>query len=118
MLAQINSVRAGSGLHPLRGSSSLNSSAARYGRYLMRRGYFGHASRIRASSRFRILGEILEMHSGSGAQVGSTLQAWLNSSGHRAVLMSGQFYWIGLAKVSGRFRGRTSTIWVGQLGHH
>jgi uncharacterized protein YkwD len=118
MLAQINAVRSYSGLHPLRGSSSLNSSAARYARYLMRQGYFGHASRIRASSSFRVLGEILEMHGGRGAQVGSTLRAWLNSPGHRDVLMSGRFYWIGLAKVSGRFRGHTSTIWVGQLGRH
>jgi uncharacterized protein YkwD len=118
MLSQINAVRSYAGLHSLRGSSSLNSSAASYGRSLMRRGYFGHASRIRASSRFRILGEILELHGGGGAQVGSTLRAWLNSPGHRAVLMSGRFYWIGLAKVTGRFRGRTATIWVGQLGHH
>jgi uncharacterized protein YkwD len=116
MLAQINAARAGSGVHALRGSTSLNSSAARYARYLMRRGYFGHASRIRASGHFRVLGEVLEMHSGSGPQVGSTLQAWLNSPGHRDVLMSGRFFWIGLGKATGRFHGRTSTIWVGQLG--
>lgn len=116
LLAEINTVRAYAGLHPLRLSSSLNRSSGRYSRYLMRHNRFGHASRIRASRRFRMLGEVLEMHRGWRAQVRGTLRAWLRSPGHRAVLLSPRFRWIGLGRATGRFHGRRSTIWVSQLG--
>jgi uncharacterized protein YkwD len=116
MLAKINAVRAYKGLHPLRLSRSLSTSSGVYARYLMRRDVFGHASRIRASRRFRTLGEILERHRGSRPQVSATFRAWMNSPGHRHVLLSPRFYWIGLGRTAGRFHGRRSTIWVGQLG--
>ena len=116
MLERINAVRAHHGLHPLRLSRGLNGSSYRYARYLMTRDRFGHASRIRASG-FRVLGEVLEMHAGYRAQVGGTFRTWMNSPGHRYVLLSSRFYWIGLGRVAGRFHGRRSTIWVGQLGH-
>ena len=115
MLAQINTVRSYVGLHPFRLSSSLNHSSYGYARYLMARDRFGHASRIRASG-FRMLGEVLEMHSGFRPRVRGTLLAWLRSPGHRAVLLSRRYYWIGLGRVTGRFHGRSSTIWVGQVG--
>jgi uncharacterized protein YkwD len=116
MLRQINAMRAYVGVHPLRLSGSLNRSSYRYSRYLMRRDRFGHASTIRASRRFRVLGEVLEMHRGRRAQVGATFRAWMRSPGHRHVLLSRRFYWIGLGRVAGRFHGRRATIWVGQLG--
>ena len=115
MLERINAVRASAGVHPLRLSRGLNGSSYRYARYLMRRDRFGHASRIRASG-FRTLGEVLEMHRGYRAQVHGTFRTWMNSPGHRYVLLSRRFYWIGLGRVAGRFHGRRSTIWVGQLG--
>jgi uncharacterized protein YkwD len=118
MLRRINAVRSHRGLHPLRMSGSLKRSARSYARYLIRQNYFGHASRIRASGAFRTLGEVLELHGGYAPQVGSTLRAWMHSPGHRDVLMSSRFTWIGLGRASGRFNGRRSTIWVGQLGHH
>jgi uncharacterized protein YkwD len=116
MLAQINSVRAYAGVHPLRSSRALNDSSSRFAGTLMRRDFFGHASRIRAGGRFRLLGEILEMHRGSRPQVGATVRAWLNSPGHRRVIMDPRFYWIGLGRVAGRFNGHRTTIWVGQFG--
>ena len=116
MLAQINSVRAYVGVHPLRLSGSLNGSSSRFANHLMRRDVFGHASRIRASSSFRMLGEILELHRGLRPQVGATVRAWLRSPGHRRVLLSRSFYWVGLGRPSGRFNGRRATIWVGHFG--
>jgi uncharacterized protein YkwD len=116
MLAQINSVRAYVGVHPLRSSRALNASSSRYARTLMRHDYFGHASRIRAGGRFRLLGEILEMHRGARPQIGATVRAWLHSPGHRRVLLSPRFYWIGLGRSTGRFGGHRATIWVGQFG--
>jgi len=116
MLAQINSVRAFVGVHPLRSSRALDGSSSRYARTLMRHDYFGHASRIRAGGRFRLLGEILEMHRGRRPQIGATLRAWLHSPGHRRVLLDPRFYWIGLGRSTGRFGGHRATIWVGQFG--
>ena len=116
MLAQINAVRAYVGVHPLRLSRSLNTSSSVFARRLMRRDVFGHASRIQASSRFRMLGEILELHGGHRPQVGATVRAWLRSPGHRRVLLSRKYYWIGLGRSAGSFRGRRATIWVGQFG--
>jgi uncharacterized protein YkwD len=116
MLAQINSVRAYVGVHPLRASRALNGSSSRYATTLMRHDYFGHASRIRAGGRFRLLGEILEMHRGTRPQIGATVRAWLNSPGHRRVLLDPRFYWIGLGRSTGRFAGHRTTIWVGQFG--
>jgi uncharacterized protein YkwD len=117
MLSQINAVRASMGIHPLRLSSALNGSSSRYAHRLMSRDYFGHASRIQASGRFRMLGEILEMHRGTRPQVGATLRAWLNSPPHRRVLLDRRFYWVGLGRAAGSFHGRRTTIWVGHFGH-
>lgn len=116
MLSQINAVRAYVGVHPLRMSRSLNGSSSRFARRLMRRDVFGHASRIQASSRFRMLGEILELHGGHRPQVGATLRAWLRSPGHRRVLLSRKYYWVGLGRSAGSFHGRRATIWVGHFG--
>jgi uncharacterized protein YkwD len=116
MAAEINSVRQAHGLRPLRLSGSLNRSSSRYARRLLRADWFGHASRIHASPRFRVLGEVLEMHRGRRARVRGALRAWLRSPGHRAVLLSPRFRWVGLGVDTGRFRGRTTTIWVGQFG--
>jgi len=115
MLAQINAVRSYVGLHPYRLSPTLNRSSYGFAHYLMRRDRFAHARRIRASG-FRMLGEVLEKHSGHGPRVRGTLLAWLRSPGHRAVLLSRRYYWIGLGRVAGRFQGRRTTIWVGQVG--
>jgi uncharacterized protein YkwD len=116
MLAQVNAVRAYLGIHPLRMSRALNGSSSRYARRLMSRDYFGHASRIQAGGRFRMLGEILEMHRGARPQVGPTLRAWLHSPPHRRVLLDRRFYWVGFGRVAGRFGGHRATIWVGQFG--
>ena len=116
MLAQINSVRAFVGVHPLRSSQALDGSSSRFASTLMRRDFFGHASSIRAGGRFRTLGEILEMHRGYSPQIGATVRAWLHSPGHSRVLLSPRFYWIGLGRVAGSFNGRRTTIWVGQFG--
>jgi uncharacterized protein YkwD len=116
MLAQVNSFRAKHGLPHVRRSKSLERSAERYSHKQMREGYFGHASRIQASSKYRRLGEILAWNSGSRAQVSHTFHMWLNSSGHRAIIMDRQFRYMGFGLVVGRFRGHTAGIWTGQFG--
>lgn len=116
MLAKINSYRAKHGLVQLRKSKSLTRSAERYSWKQMRGGYFGHASRIQASSSYERLGEILAWSSGTRARVRETFRMWLNSSGHRAVIMDRGFRYVGAGRASGRYRGGKATIWTVQFG--
>jgi uncharacterized protein YkwD len=116
MLAKINSYRTQHGLPAVRKSKSLTRSAERYSWKQMRGNYFGHASRIQASSKYRRLGEILAWRRGTRAAVSATFRMWLNSGGHRAVIMDRGFRYAGAGRASGRHRGGKATIWTVQFG--
>ncbi|MEA2440531.1 MAG: Cysteine-rich secretory protein family, partial [Thermoleophilaceae bacterium] len=90
MLKKVNAYRHAHGVGKVRLSSSLAASAKRYSRHMMRHGYFGHASRIHASRRFRTLGEIIEIHRG-GAGVRTAFRAWVHSPPHRSVMLMRTF---------------------------
>ena len=112
----INRYRVSNGRRPLRMSGSLNRSAKRYSHRLMARDYFGHASRVQASSRFRTLGEVLARFGGRRYRARAAVRQWMRSAGHRFVLLRPSLRWIGAGATRGRFRGRSSTIWVVQVG--
>ena len=116
MIQKVNSYRAQHGLGALRSSSSLNRSASRYARHMMKAHYFGHAGRIQASRRFRTVGEILEMHRGYGARTSSALKAWGNSPGHRAIILDGRFKYVGAGVFHGKYQGHRMTFWVMHFG--
>jgi uncharacterized protein YkwD len=116
MVSKVNEYRKHRGLGPLRMSPSLNGSSRRYARHMMKKGYFGHSGRIRASRRFKRLGEIIEMHRGHRNDVGGALRAWARSPGHNAILMDGSFNYVGAGVVKGRFNGRRTTMWVMHFG--
>jgi uncharacterized protein YkwD len=83
---------------------------------MMEHQYFGHASRIEASGRYKRLGEILEIHRGSKAGVGTAFRDWLGSPPHLGVILDPSFTYVGGGYTAGRFRGRTDTIWVVHFG--
>jgi uncharacterized protein YkwD len=116
MIRKVNSYREHRGLAPLHMSRSLNRSSHRYAARMMRSGYFGHSGRIQASGNFKRLGEIIEMHPGARSDVSGALRAWANSPGHNAILLDGNFSYVGAGKVSGRFKGRRTTMWVMHFG--
>ncbi len=117
MIAGINDYRAGQGLPRLRASRSLNRSAVAYARSMMRTGRFGHSARgIRASRRFTVRGEVLEIHRGRPARYRRTLRSWKRSGSHRSVLLSRRVRNIGAGYVRGRFHGRRAGIWVVHVG--
>jgi uncharacterized protein YkwD len=116
MLDKVNAYRAAHGVSKVHLSRSLARTAASYSRHMMRSGYFGHASRIHASRRYRTLGEIIEIHRGLRAGVGRAFRAWVNSPPHRSVMLMSQFRFAGAGFVSGRFRGHRDTIWTMQFG--
>ena len=116
MVRELNRVRALHDVGPLRTSRSLTRSSSAFAHFLMRSNYFGHMTRIRASGRFRRLGEVLEWHRGRRAFVRRTVRAWLRSPGHRRIVLSPRFRWAGAGRTTGHFRGRATTIWVAHFG--
>ena len=116
MIRKANTYRQHRGLPPLRMSRSLNRSSRRYAASMMRSGYFGHSRRIKASRRFKRLGEIIEMHRGKRAKVNTAFRAWRRSPGHNAMLLDGSFRWVGAGFKKGRFHGRKTTMWVMHFG--
>ena len=118
MLKKVNAYRAAHGVGRVRMSRSLSHSASSYSHYMLRSGYFGHASRIHASRRFRSLGEIIEIHRGLRAGVRTAFRAWVHSPPHRSVMLMSQFRFAGAGFASGRFHGKRDTIWTMHFGRH
>jgi uncharacterized protein YkwD len=118
MLKKVNAYRAAHGVRKVRFSRSLSRSASSYSHYMMRSGYFGHASRIHASRRFHTLGEIIEIHRGLRAGVRTAFRAWVHSPPHRSVMLMSQFKFAGAGYASGRFNGRRDTLWTMHFGRH
>jgi uncharacterized protein YkwD len=116
MLESVNGVRAQHGLEALGGSRSLHRSARRYASWMLRADYFGHLGRIRASSRFSLLGENLAWHSGRRPRVSRTVRRWMKSPPHRALILHPGFRWLGAGVARGSLGGRRATVWVLHLG--
>ena len=116
MLTAINKVRAKHGLYALRASRSLMGSARRYSRWLMANDTFRHLSRIQASSRFSLVGEALAMHTGRSFSVRGTINQWMASPPHRALVLSNAMKWGGAGVTRGRFGASQATIWVLHTG--
>lgn len=105
VLREVNMRRARHGKPKLKASASLRASAAAFARTLRRTGRFGHAARIHADRRFVWLGEVLGKGQTSPRAV---VDDWMNSSQHRAVLLSDKARRAGFS--------RKGNIWVGHLG--
>jgi uncharacterized protein YkwD len=115
MVSKINNLRNAHGVHGAHVSRSLSRGARQHAQRMLRNGYFGHAGSINAPL-FSSRGEIIAMHSGGRAHVSRTVHMWANSPGHRSVMLSGKFSWVGAAKATGRWRGGRYTFWVVRFG--
>ena len=111
----INQIRANAGLRQLKQSGRLVRSSAARAELMMRENFFAHPARLSVPT-FDRVGEILELHGGRRARMSHVLDRWLNSYGHRAVMMSARYRWIGAARAVGRYGGRLATIWVVRFG--
>jgi uncharacterized protein YkwD len=116
MLEKVNKIRANHGLSKLRPSRSLQVSATRYSRRMVKNGYFGHSSRIHASRRFRTLGEIIEAHFVRKPMVRLAARNWMNSGPHRSLILSRSFRHAGAGYAMGRYRGKPVTMWTMHFG--
>jgi uncharacterized protein YkwD len=115
MVDRINTERAKHGLAPLHYSQRLASSATGFARRLMATDRFAHMG-IHPSAAFHRVGEALAMHQGWRPRLGGTVRDWLNSPGHRALVLGTSFGFVGAGSARGRFGGGPATIWVLQFG--
>ena len=79
MMSEIDTARGRAGMGPLQPSPMLRGSAFAYAHLLIEHGFFGHLRRIRASSRFHTLGEIIEIHFGRGRHIHGAVREWMHS---------------------------------------
>ncbi len=119
MVRGINHQRSRYGLNAVRVSARLSRAADQHSWEMLDANYFDHASRngesfsarVRRYANHRALGETLAMlggcRRGSARQI---VRMWMNSPGHRAILLSGKFRRIGLAKRTGSLGGNRACV--------
>jgi uncharacterized protein YkwD len=117
MIAAINSVRADHGLAPLREAPKLDDSAGRFARSVIRSDSFTHGNAYRANG-FRTVGEIMSYNRGWSKRTAPAIRNWLNSPGHRALILSRSFHYAGAGTARGRLSGPPTTIWIVHFGAH
>jgi uncharacterized protein YkwD len=121
----INRQRSRHGLAALRGSRRLARAADYHSWEMLDANYFAHESRdggpfdqrVRRFARHRSLGETLAMLGGCGGRTaGKVVRMWMNSSGHRAILLSSSFRRVGIGKRKGNLGGNRACVVTADFG--
>jgi uncharacterized protein YkwD len=99
LVARINDARAAHGLRQLRVRGTLSRGAHSWSRHLMRSDSFHHA-RLASGT-----GEVLAWGTCSWFRPAQAVRMWLNSAGHRALLLRRGFRYVGTGWTSGAWRG-------------
>jgi len=107
----INRARGHHGLKRLHAGRRLARAADFHTRSMLRGNYFAHGAfvqRVRRYVRYRAIGETLAMASRCSAR--RIVRMWLNSPGHRAVLLSPRFRRVGIGRRTGRLGARRACV--------
>lgn len=121
----INRQRAKHGLSVLRSSRRLARAADFHSWEMLDANYFAHESRdggpfdqrVRRFARHRAVGETLAMLGGCGRKAArKVVRMWMNSPGHRAILLSGSFRRVGLGKRVGDLGGDRACVVTADFG--
>ena len=128
-LCVLNAKRAGHGLRPLALNAKLGTAARRHSLAMVRKRFFSHTSpngdtfldRIRAAgyldgARSWRAGENIAYGSGDRSTPRSIGRAWMNSSGHRANILSRRFRSIGVGIASGTPVGLAGATYTTDFG--
>ena len=121
----VNQIRARRGLRRLVASRALSRAASRHSSDMVRRDFFGHASsngtsmntRVKQYTAARWVGENLGIASGRGT-AGRVVRMWMNSAGHRAVLLGRKSRRIGVGRRSGRVGSFRGTVYTADFASH
>ena len=116
----INHRRARAGLAAVRAGAALNRAADYHSREMAYGNFFAHtsrnggsmASRVRHFDNARAVGETLAMLGGGCRRhmAARVVNMWMHSGPHRAVLLSGSFRRIGVARRGGRLAGQKACM--------
>jgi uncharacterized protein YkwD len=111
----INRQRAQYGLARVRASASLARAANFHSWEMLRANYFAHEStnggsfyaRLRRFTRRHVVGETIAWVRGGcgGGMAGRVVGMWMNSAGHRAILLSSSFQRVGIGARAGWLGG-------------
>ena len=122
IIRKINAIRAGSGLHRVKGNRALSRSADFHCRDMLGANFFAHTSsngwsfeqRVERFRPARRIGETLAyLPKGSGGgMAGRIVTMWMNSPPHRASLLSPSFRRIGVARRNGKLGGQPVTVFT------
>jgi uncharacterized protein YkwD len=112
-VCEVNAQRSAHGLAPLQGDATLAKAARGHARDMVQEGVFAHQIPGGASLNKRVrsagygasgqwgVGEVLAWGTGSRATPAQTVQAWMNSTGHREIILDGRYTEAGPAIVTG-----------------
>jgi uncharacterized protein YkwD len=121
----INRQRAKHGLSKLRSSRRLARAADYHSWEMLDADYFAHESRdggpfderVRRYVNPRAIGETLAMLGGCGPKAARrVVRMWMNSPGHRAILLSSSYKRVGLGRRTGDLRGSRACVVTADFG--
>ena len=119
LVHEVNGVRAQYGLPQVRAARRLQRTADRHSGDMLRHDFFDHPSsdgtpmhvRVRRAVGNAAVGETLAI-TGPAAGAATVVQMWMNSPGHRAILLERGFRRIGIGRRSGSFGGHRESLWT------
>ena len=125
LLAQINAVRSAYGLHAVEPAPLLHLAARGHSDDMILRDYFGHTSPSGWTLKDRLEhsgfvkgyiwegGETLAWGLGPTATPVATIQAWLHSPEHRAIVLGPNWRQVGISRACGHFLGHVGAcVWT------
>jgi uncharacterized protein YkwD len=124
VIKRVNRLRAEHGLRGLHRDRRLARAADSHSRDMLNADFFAHESsngespynRIRRYRRVNLIGETLAYQPVIGNTSPATIvRMWKESPGHLAVLTTGRFRRIGVAKRRGMLFGQKVTVWTADL---
>ena len=125
IIRAINRKRDAHGLGDLRSSSRLAKAADYHSWEMLDANYFAHSSRdggsfdrrVRRFAHHRAVGETLAWVSRCGRRSArQVVRMWMNSSGHRAILLSSQFRRVGVGKRTGSLGSTRACVVTADFG--
>jgi len=128
-LCLLNEQRRANGLHALKLDGKLGRAAAGHARDMVAKRYFAHDSKSGASFGTRIkrtgwtrsrrsytMGENIGWGGGELSTPRAMVRGWMNSSGHKANILSRQFRYIGIGIANGAPTGGSGATYATDFG--
>jgi uncharacterized protein YkwD len=124
VVKRVNALRSQYGVHALHADSRLSRAADEHSRDMLHADFFAHPSsngtstydRVRHYRHSSLIGETLAYMPVAGdTSPRKIVSMWRHSPGHLAVLTTGRFRRVGIAKRRGALFGQEVTIWTADL---